>query len=209
MDKCLHAFTRLAQQWAKRSKLDLYIKPLTSASLFKENAYPELSSRVKASRARVLLGFCSHYVQHLAKAHGASPDASLRARMVRNLDAAISIFGMADRPHMDPHDTVLGCKRLNKFLLAYQVLAATALQRQQLIWKLRPKHHYLCHLISETEQTGLNPMHMSNFLDEDHMKHLRAIVHSCHPAKVLTSWSKRYLLKKCFLLRRYTYSPQA
>ena len=100
-------------------------------------------------------------------------------------------------------------RHLNKFLLAYQVLAATALQRQQLIWKLRPKHHYLCHLISETEQTGLNPMHMSNFLDEDHMKHLRAIVHSCHPAKVLTSWSKRYLLKKCFLLRRYTYSPQA
>ena len=142
VDDCLHAFTRLAQQWAKARKLDLYIKPLTVASCgLKQIAYPELSSRVKASRARVLLSFCCHYVVALAGAPGASPDASMRARMVQSLDSAISIFGMAGRPHMDPGDTRRGCKCLQRFLLSYQILADRALQQQRVVWKVRPKLH--------------------------------------------------------------------
>ena len=74
MDDCLHAFTRLAQQWAKARKLDLYIKPLTVANCgLKQIGYPELSSRVKASRARVLLSFCCHYVVALGRGPWCKP----------------------------------------------------------------------------------------------------------------------------------------
>ena len=49
-------------------------------------------------------------------------------------------------------------------------LADRALQQQRLLWKMRPKLHYISHLISEMLATNLNPVHMSNFLDEDNMK---------------------------------------
>ena len=100
---------------------------------------------------------------------------------------------MAGRPHMEPDDASWGCKCLYWFLLNYQILADRALQQQRLLWKMRPQLHYLSHLISETLATNLNPVHMSNFLDEDNMKCLRGVAHPCHPGKVLTSWAKRYL----------------
>ena len=58
----LFTFTVWARRWAKEKKLDLNIRPLTLATLSKDKSgigYPELSSRIKASRARVLLAYCS------------------------------------------------------------------------------------------------------------------------------------------------------
>ena len=64
--------------------------------------------------------------------------------MVQSLDSAISIFGMAGRPHMEPCDARRGCKCLQRFLLSYQVLADRALQQQRLLWKVRPNAAYIC-----------------------------------------------------------------
>ncbi|CAE7241970.1 unnamed protein product [Symbiodinium sp. CCMP2592] len=208
-DECLHAWTRMAQRFAKDRKLDLYMKPLTAANCgLTQIAYPELTSRVKASKARVLLAFTCHFDMALDQ-EGANSHALLRQRMVWNLDSALSIFGTASRPHAATSDVHLGCRRFTTFLLSYQKLALNALQQQRLLFKLRPKLHYLQHLILDTQQTELNAMAMSNFGDEDHMKVLKSVSHACHPGKVLTSWAKRYLIKKCLLLRRYEYRPQS
>ena len=61
-DALLFTFTSWARVWAKQQKLDLNIRPLTMAMLGLEGSslvYPELTSRIKASRARVLLAYCS------------------------------------------------------------------------------------------------------------------------------------------------------
>ncbi|CAJ1402263.1 unnamed protein product [Effrenium voratum] len=62
-DAVLHRFTILAKEWARGQKLDLSIPPLTESRLgfsrlgFDGKSYPELDSRVKAARTRVLFEF--------------------------------------------------------------------------------------------------------------------------------------------------------
>ena len=62
-DDVLFTFTARAKLWARDNGLDVHIKPLTVASLGKSDSamYPELSSRIKASRTRNLLAFVTHF----------------------------------------------------------------------------------------------------------------------------------------------------
>ncbi|CAE7347248.1 unnamed protein product [Symbiodinium sp. CCMP2592] len=67
-DNVLFTFTARAKLWARDRRLDVHIKPLTVASLGKSDSanYPELSSRIKASRTRNLLAFVTHFAIDVA-----------------------------------------------------------------------------------------------------------------------------------------------
>ena len=57
-DAVLHRFSVLAQRWAKAEGLELSIRPLTVKRLrISSKQHPELDSRIKASRARVLFEY--------------------------------------------------------------------------------------------------------------------------------------------------------
>ena len=81
-------------------------------------------------------------------------------------------------------------------LQVYNALAAEALQEGRLLWKLRPKSHYMHHLLDEVERCHTNPMGLSNFLDEDHMQYLRGVAIRCHPSTARTSWARRRIAKR-------------
>ena len=66
-----------------------------------------------------------------------------------------------------------------------QSLASASLDKPPLLWKLRPKLHYLQHLHDET-LSWLNSVHVANFLDEDNMKTLRGL---CTPVARELFWS--------------------
>lgn len=93
-------------------------------------------------------------------------------------------------------------RRLRLHLQCYAALAKAELAAGRLLRRLRPKLHYLDHLASEVARTHGNPMSQRNFLDEDNMKHLKAVAVACHPRTAQTAWSKRYLLKKVLLWKR-------
>ena len=62
-DAVLHRFTVMAQAWSKEQQLELNIKPLTAKRLgISSKAYPELDTRIKASRTRVLFEFVTKAV---------------------------------------------------------------------------------------------------------------------------------------------------
>lgn len=69
-DAILFIFTAEAKKWCKERRLDLHIQPLSLAhlGLAKINGlqYPELSSRIKASRTRNLLAFVTHFAVAIA-----------------------------------------------------------------------------------------------------------------------------------------------
>ena len=207
-DAQLFTFTARGKSWARQRSLDLHIKPLTAASLGVEKnsyVYPELSSRVKASRARVLLAFVANAAVEFesmlphdadaAKVH----DARLRASMLWTLDAALSIWGSGSRPFLDEREVAQSCRYLAAHLSCYQSLAHAFLMAGQCLYKLRPKHHYLCHLHAATLSTWLNPMHMGCFMDEDMMKQMRSCAHACHADTMLRAWARRYILKRTLL----------
>lgn len=77
----------------------------------------------------------------------------------------------------------------------------------KMLYKLRPKMHYMEHLLDEVEQWGGNPLQLANFTDEDHMKSLRSLALGCRPKKVKTSWAWRYVLKRVLRWRRLSQRP--
>ena len=42
-----------------------------------------------------------------------------------------------------------------------------ALEQRELAYKMRPKSHYICHILTDQLQAGENPRVLSNFLSED------------------------------------------
>ena len=126
----------------------------------------------------------------------------LRASMIWNLDAGLSVFGAGHRPHLTDRECQDGCRLMDDFLLCYQQMAAVTLQERRLAFKVRPKFHYLQHLIQHTRDTHLNPAHMGNFIDEDFMKNMRSVAHACHPSTVLVMWARRYIMKRTLHLAR-------
>ena len=62
-DRLLHRWTAEAQTWCKDRSMDCSIKPLTWETLHssKKSMFPELTSRIKASRTRNLLAYTAHY----------------------------------------------------------------------------------------------------------------------------------------------------
>ena len=129
-------------------------------------------------------------------------DAQLTATMIWCLDAALSICGRGSRPFLRPDEASLAVRYLRGHQLAYQQLAAQAFSAGSFYWKLRPKWHYLVHLTDNTEAVPLNCMAFANFLDEDFMKQMRSCVHACHPASMLRTWSRRYILKRVLVWDR-------
>ena len=129
-------------------------------------------------------------------------ESQLRAVMCFSLSAALSIWSKGERPHLSHAEAAesswLGCLHL----VRYQALASRALTRGEFLWRVRPKHHYIAHLLDETRRWKLNPMAASTFLDEDHMKQLRGVSSACHPKTMLKAWARRYILKRSLLWQR-------
>ncbi|CAE6924485.1 unnamed protein product [Symbiodinium sp. CCMP2592] len=181
-NEILYRFTSRAQAWCKERRLDLGINPITMDSLNATLKYPELSSTIKASRCRNLLAFVTHFAVELEKQLDPDDCSSetahwrrARACMLWSLDAALSVAGTAHKPHMTDGETEESVWLFETFLLLYQYAAARAYGLSQLLYKMRPKHHYASHMIAEVAQTKLNFMHCSNFGDEDHMKYMKKI----------------------------------
>ena len=126
----------------------------------------------------------------------------LRATMLWSIDAAISVCGASSKPFFSDAECKAFCRLVRLHLLSYQAMAGECLKKRVVLYKLRPKHHYTDHLISQTQGSMLNAMHVSCFLDEDYMGRIKFVVHGCHARTMLTAWARRYLLKRCLLWRR-------
>ena len=134
--------------------------------------------------------------------------AQLRATMVWNLSAALSIWYRGSRPTLTQEQAEQSAEFGRNHLRTYALLALKAAESERLLYKLRPKHHYMEHLLDEVERLHRNPMAQSNFLDEDNMKVLKGVSLACHPRTVKTTWARRYILKKTTLWFKIAKSPR-
>ena len=127
--------------------------------------------------------------------------AQLRATMAWCLSGALSLWYQGPRPTLTQEQAERSAWLGRRHLRCYAKLALGALESKRLLYKLRPKHHYMEHLLDEVERLHRNPMAQSNFIDEDNMKILKLVSLACHPRTVKTTWARRYILKKamCWL----------
>lgn len=215
-DLVLYRLTSMARAWAKEHKLELSIKPLTESTVgYSSTSYAGLESSIKAARARVLFEFVCKVCIDVEHSLPASSDgitiyhAQLRASMCFSLSACLSIWTKGCRPSLSDQERSVSVAMGRLFLEMYAALSLEAQIDQKLLFKVRPKHHYMRHLLDQTEISGRNPLALSNFTDEDHMKHLRGISLGCHPLTVTTTWARRYILKQTLLWQRLQQTPKA
>lgn len=204
VDEVLCMVSFHAQRWANDNSMELRIGTLTSAALGRHEhshwPYPELSSRVKAAKTRTLFAFCVFLMTRLAHPRHVPldilPHAKARAVCFWALDVALSIWNKSTLCVLSVEETVVSVWLCKLHSTAYQWLSVKCMRDRRLLYKVRPKTHYFCHITDWVAQSHFNPQTLSNFCDEDFMGKTRNIAAACHGSTYMTNWARRYALKR-------------
>ena len=84
------------------------------------------------------------------------------------------------------------------FRAAYDRLANAALAKRQCRWAVRPKDHFVEHLVLDYRGLGnrcLNGRLCQNFLNEDFMRRVKALAVGSHPGFLSKHVTFKYLLQ--------------
>ena len=79
-------------------------------------------------------------------------------------------------------------------LYSYQPLAEIAHGQGLRLWKIRPRHHWLCQMLGFTMRSRANPLRYACFVDEDFMGKVKGIGTACHEGTASSAAITRWLL---------------
>ena len=126
------------------------------------SAYPVLHSRVKAAHCRLLISFIA---QKAVELDSGDEHSRYRTACLWSLARFFSILESSGRwLTQGQRDAVLRAAVV--YLHSYQWLAASALERRECLWMVRPKLHYFCHLVARMSSSFLNPRKCQTLIDE-------------------------------------------
>lgn len=181
------SFNRDPKTWLKRTKTpQLQVKYIKKSTLvWKSDSCPELHLK-GADTAQVL--------RYLAQLTQASPPQSYPA-MTACLWAISNFLGilMSAEMFLTDEERESGFHLGSLFLRSYLHLANEAIAAGDLLFKARPKIHYLQHVIDDLQWRKRNPAKDATWMDEDLMKHTfrmrKRMSHRTSPLNVLRRYS--------------------
>ena len=91
----------------------------------------------------------------------------LRSTMMHAVSACLHIWYKGRSPHLTADEARESCSLMETFLQCYQHLALYHLKHRRMLYRFRPKLHYINHALAQCRKSLLNPVHISCFLDED------------------------------------------
>ena len=154
--------------------------------------YPELSSHFKASAVTTIMRFVAHISFEFELV--ATEASRMRRANAWAFGEIQFILDMADW-RLSPREVRRFDYASNLYLLSYQWLATDAINQGVLMWKVRPKHHYFCHLVDRTITEHLNPCKfLQNAAEESYMGVVKKIGKQCHGKSVYTRLIQRLVL---------------
>ena len=180
------AFTRELKAWARSTKSALQLKAVKKATIaWKSDQCPELHAKGAD---------CATIVKFLAfKTQQKRPP--MYSGMVACLWAASNFLGilMTAGLYLTKEEQDSGYMLGSLFLESYFSLAREAVNNQDLLWKTRPKIHFLCRVVDDLLLRSRNMGRDSTFMDEDAMKYIlymkRGIKHGRSPINVLRRYN--------------------
>ena len=148
---------------------------MTPANMGMDNWYqfPEISSVVKCKRVDLINRALCEKVLTMAE-HLDDDDevGRVRATAAWSFLRMNEVLGKADWFLTD--DEVAEFQRAARLFLKSLVHLSNI--DRWFVWKLRPKHHQLSHIIIEIERTRLNPLRITCLLEEDFLGEMKKIV---------------------------------
>ena len=134
---------------------------LGALGLAKLSEYPKIHSRVKAAHVRILVSFIAEKANDVDRAdeHG-----RLRTCLIWALADFFYTLDHAKR-WLDDDQARCAFSSAYLYLHCYQKLASDSLADRIFNYKVRPNHHYFCHLVERMFSSSLNPRHVNTFGD--------------------------------------------
>ena len=179
-------FTRDLRIWAKATKTKLQLKRVKKSTVnWKSDACPELHA--KGADVGTILKFLCWKTQQKSPPEYQGMTACLWA--ASNMVGLLMTSGV----FMTGEERETGYFYGSLFLSSYLSLANEAIAADVLLWKIRPKYHFLCHVISDLNDFARNQAKLSTWIDEDGMKHalrmMRMMISSTSPVNMLKRWT--------------------
>ena len=116
-----------------------------------------------------------------------------RAEMLNTFVSFCSVLDSAGHWLTDEEASVAACAG-RAHLVYYQALAEDAHAANLCLWKLRPKTHYLAHVIEELPKTFENPKYLDLFAWEDFVGRIKRIAAKTHRATSHLRTVQRWML---------------
>ena len=177
------AFNRELRAYCREHKLTLSCKRIRKETIcWRRNGCPTLKS--KAADAAVILEFCNYKLQVTELPFYPGLTACVWA--AHRFSGCMMNAGMFMSAE-ERSTTVIAGKF---FLRSYMLLAREALHVQnEHYFKIRPKIHYIQHVLERLQQSCRNPTFACNFMDEDWLKYAmglkRKMAHKTSPHWIL------------------------
>ena len=186
VEERLAAATAAYRAWCIRHRVGAVAKRFTRQWV--AGPFPQLTqAHAKASALRSM----QYWLQEVTAAHAADLRGQLRASLFAALVRADVVCRRASR-HMlegEREELAAACEEA---LLAYNALAAAAVEAGVPLWKVLPKHHALSHIAYDNG--GVNPRWVSCYPDEDMVGRVKRIYQRCHGQTAPERCLQRYLI---------------
>ena len=187
------------------SRLRLYLprKPVLTMAGLGGDEYSELSTRYKASHVRMMLFWLAKKTQEVA-------DVMVDDVQIQVL--ASCCYGLQRATEIQTHaGLVLGCaeaeeasKSVFTFVACFAWLALSCAGNSLLLFKCRPKLHYMMHTAEDLKTLRLNQLKLfSTFTEESFLGRLKSIATQVHGKTLALRVFQRYILTLAVSLYRF------
>lgn len=198
LDNALTHLTWEFKQWCSATSRRADVRPFTQNTiLYSPSNYPTLHTRIKAANSRTICLFLCAHTQKLI--HGGFDDAPHAADRDTLCSSFVGFCHILDRGglHLTDIDSALAWNLGHRFLVTYQTLAVYAYCDYLFLYKLRPKFHYMAHLVDRIGETHENPSKIDVFAAESYMGKIKQIGRLCDERTIDTRVAQCLLLYMC------------
>ena len=156
--------------------------------------YPTIKSVIKGMQTKILCRFLCHQTSiMISDGTDQRPDAQIRLELVGTFQRFIRILDSSGG--LLTEATARGAEMAGqRFIDIYQELAWVAFCKRKCLYKVRPKFHYLAHLIEWLPKFCENPAKLDLMAAEDFVGKVKAIARKCHASTVSLRVVERMLL---------------
>ncbi|CAK8998908.1 unnamed protein product [Durusdinium trenchii] len=175
---------------------------LTEANLCKED-YAQLGTRFKASHVKLIVFWVARKVQ---KSSERAPNEDRVIHVLAACTYALQrCIDLCDASGL-LLDTSAACEAADSLVLhlkTYSWLAAFFFAERALLFKVRPKHHYMFHQAMQLKAWRINLNGFATWDEEGFLGQIKAIAIACHGATATQRVYQRYLLVLALMVQRH------
>ena len=188
--KRLVSFNKELRSWAKSSKLQLSSKRIKRDTVtWRSDNCPTL--KLKGADCGMILQFCNYKLQLVGcDEYPGLVGCTWAASLFSGCLSHAGTFMMAEE-----RETALIAGQF--FIHTYLLMANAALAADQLLFKVRPKIHYLQHLLEQLQTCNRKPNFGATWMDEDWVRYAVGL-----KKKMSHRTSSHYILKRFLVLTK-------